>query len=186
MTRDEARYAWIASGLNYSHLTLGRLQKLRDMLNYEMKASGLMPTAARSGGNFRANARIFAGISSGGWCAALTCRAAHFKKREAITFSDSGFIGFAGWADDVNVQPVLKAFVSWLAWLEGQVPATVYDETELVWIQNLKGLVEHDLFRNDYRWKAIFIAGLNELNRQELAKPKSDRIDPWAISKRGE
>ena len=131
MTRDEARKVWLDSGLNYSHLTLGRLQKLRDMLNAEMKASGLMATIGRSGGTFRANARIFAGLSTGGWYAGITCRSAHFKKREAVTFSDNGFIGFTGWADDVNIQPVLKAFVAWVAWMKCQVPAITLELTDV-------------------------------------------------------
>jgi len=34
----------------------------------------------------------------------------HFKEREAISFNQDGFIGFAGWADSTNVVPFLKAF----------------------------------------------------------------------------
>ena len=38
----------------------------------------------------------------------------YFKRREAISFNDGGFIGFAGWADKYNVQPFLKAFDRWV------------------------------------------------------------------------
>ena len=38
----------------------------------------------------------------------------HFKDRECISFNPGGFIGFAGWADDRNVQPILKAFDKWM------------------------------------------------------------------------
>lgn len=41
------------------------------------------------------------------------------KGREAISFNRDGFIGFAGWADDTNVQPFLRAFVRWaLEWMD--------------------------------------------------------------------
>ena len=41
------------------------------------------------------------------------------KGREAISFNRGGFIGFAGWADDTNVQPFLRAFIRWvLEWMD--------------------------------------------------------------------
>ena len=45
----------------------------------------------------------------------------YFKGREAISFNSDGFIGFAGWADDGNVQPFLRAFVDWVVfWMDGK------------------------------------------------------------------
>ena len=38
----------------------------------------------------------------------------YFKDREAISFNDEGFIGFAGWADDVNIVPVVAGFNKWV------------------------------------------------------------------------
>jgi hypothetical protein len=43
----------------------------------------------------------------------LCCRSDYFEGRQAVTFEEGGFVGFAGWADEVNVQPVLRAFVAW-------------------------------------------------------------------------
>jgi hypothetical protein len=37
----------------------------------------------------------------------------YFPIREAITFNEDGFIGFAGWADSDNVQPFIDAFLMW-------------------------------------------------------------------------
>ena len=37
----------------------------------------------------------------------------YFKGREAISFNNGGFIGFAGWADSGNTEPILKAFCKW-------------------------------------------------------------------------
>lgn len=38
----------------------------------------------------------------------------YWQGREAISFNGDGFIGFAGWADDSNVQPFLRGFMRWL------------------------------------------------------------------------
>lgn len=38
----------------------------------------------------------------------------YFTDREAISFNDDGFIGFAGWSDSKNVQPFYRAFKSWM------------------------------------------------------------------------
>jgi len=38
----------------------------------------------------------------------------HFKEREAVSFNQDGFIGFAGWSDDKNVRPFIDAFVRWV------------------------------------------------------------------------
>lgn len=112
MTREEARELWIQAQLDHSHLNLGRLQKLRKMIDDEMKASGLIK------GSFRVKGQFKAGISIKGWWAGLSCKSFYFEKREAVTFNDNGFVGFAGWADDQNVQPILTAFAKWVAWME--------------------------------------------------------------------
>ena len=40
---------------------------------------------------------------------------------EGVSFNRDGFIGFAGWASDENVQPVLRAFKRWLTrWMPGR------------------------------------------------------------------
>ena len=46
----------------------------------------------------------------------------YFQGREAISFNEDGFIGIAGWADDTNVQPFLRAFYRWVCeWMIGVV-----------------------------------------------------------------
>lgn len=50
----------------------------------------------------------------------------YFKRREAISFNTEnklgiGFIGFAGWADDSNVQPILQAADNWVHWLAEKI-----------------------------------------------------------------
>lgn len=46
-----------------------------------------------------------------GW---INCKSFYFDDREAVTFNSDEFVGFAGWADDRNVQPILSGFCSWV------------------------------------------------------------------------
>ncbi|MBB3947096.1 hypothetical protein GGQ73_003060 [Rhizobium skierniewicense] len=124
MTREEARAAWDTSGLTYAHLTASSVQKLRDLIGTKMKSSGLMAPSGRSAGTYRIQSKIKVWLQHGGFGCGLYCKAFYFKDREAVTFNDNGFIGFAGWADEVNVQPILSAFVEWVEGLKTE-PANV-------------------------------------------------------------
>ena len=37
----------------------------------------------------------------------LRCKAFYFDDREAVSFNSDGFIGFAGWASNTNIRPIL-------------------------------------------------------------------------------
>ena len=50
--------------------------------------------------------------------AEIFVNAHYFSGREAITFNQNGFIGFAGWASDYNVKPFIDAFDKWIDWLK--------------------------------------------------------------------
>lgn len=104
MTRDEARAMFTSANLDYSVLTKDRVQRLRTLINAKMKSSGLMR------GQFRCRQRPI--IRSG--YAEIRCKAHYFDAREAVSFNTDGFIGFAGWADSENVQPVLEGFAAWV------------------------------------------------------------------------
>lgn len=41
----------------------------------------------------------------------------YFTRRECISFNRDGFIGFAGWADDGNINPIKRAFMRWCDYL---------------------------------------------------------------------
>ncbi|WP_331373816.1 hypothetical protein [Sinorhizobium chiapasense] len=120
MTRDEARALWASSGLTYAVLTLGRLQDLRDLIGAEMKASGLFSPSNRTAGTYRMHSKIDANIGADGWWAGLQCRSYYFKNREAVSFNGNGLIGFAGWSDETNVQPILAGFSKWVETLVEQ------------------------------------------------------------------
>jgi len=104
MTRDEARSHWKKSGLSFASLTPSNLRNLRGKVNKAMIASGAI------GESYRAHQRFTIRDTH----AALRCRAYYFEQREAITFNKDGFVGFAGWADDTNIQPILSAFCAWV------------------------------------------------------------------------
>jgi hypothetical protein len=118
MSRQDARDAWEKAGFNYLYLTIGRLQMLRDLINEEMKSSNLIPSSLGGKGTFRMNSSIKSNIGFDGIQAELTCKSRHFEKREAVTFNGNGFIGFGGWADEQNIQPILSGFLKWIEWLK--------------------------------------------------------------------
>lgn len=105
-SRDQARECFKASGLSYSVITRSNLQLLRNQINEKMKASGAIK------GTYRCHQRFK--ISSCSTWADLRCRSYYFDDRQAVTFEKDGFIGFAGWADDGNVQPVIEGFIAWV------------------------------------------------------------------------
>ena len=45
--------------------------------------------------------------------AKIQVNGSYFKRREAVTFNETGFIGFGGELDNRTVQPILKAFLKW-------------------------------------------------------------------------
>lgn len=109
MTRDEARAHWAKSGLNYDAITKESVERLRKMLDKSMRESGLMK------GSFRMRpTRNNLRVGNGRKIAELRCKAFHFEDREAVTIDTLYFIGFAGWADETNVQPILAAFCAWV------------------------------------------------------------------------
>jgi hypothetical protein len=111
MTRDDARAAFAASGLTYADLTDQTLTRLREAINVALKAE------AADNANMRITGRTKIEMNDTGdvTFVDMTCRSNYFDKRQAVTFNQGGFIGFAGWADDANVAPILQAFTAWTA-----------------------------------------------------------------------
>lgn len=106
--RQDARDAWAMSGLGYDDLTPQALERLRALLDAEMKSGEYLR------GTFRCTHKPKR-LRCGGYD--IRCTAWYFKgrqARQAVTFEPSGFIGFAGWSDDTNVQPILRAFLAWV------------------------------------------------------------------------
>jgi hypothetical protein len=108
-SRDAARALFADAGLTYDVLTPDSVQRLRHLINTRMKASGLL------GGTYRCRQRGTVRQQNGKLWADIRCVANYFpESRQALTFEPNGFIGFAGWADDKNVQPILDGFADWV------------------------------------------------------------------------
>lgn len=97
ITRDFARAAFTDAGLTYDILTPDTLRDLRLRIDQKMRSSGLIKNTLR----MRRTKQ-------------LRCKSFYFHDREAVTFNEDGFIGFAGWADDNNIQPILEGFIDWV------------------------------------------------------------------------
>ena len=104
MNSNEARALFSGANLNYSVITQKNMQRLRTLINKQMKGSGLIK------GTFSCHQRA---KTCEGY-AEIQCRSFYFNNREAVTFNTDGFIGFAGWADEKNIQPVLAGFAEWV------------------------------------------------------------------------
>jgi len=108
--RDYARQLFTDSGVAFADLRKRDIQSLRNKINSKMVSSQCFR------GRFRCHQRpqYFDGGCS------IRCRSYYFTQREAVTFNDNGFIGFAGWASNDNVKPIIEGFVEWLNDLIGE------------------------------------------------------------------
>ena len=122
LTRDDARNAWGRSGLSFSDITEGDIMVLLMMCNQEVKISN--ENGETSVNTMHMSKKIDLKKKSNG--SMVTCclyiNSHYFTQREAITFASSGFIGFCGWADDGNTQPIIRAFMRWVQYLQGDIP----------------------------------------------------------------
>lgn len=105
MNRDEARAAWSKKGLSLEDVTRSELMRLRSLINAEMIESDAVRSTLRCKQRWS--------LKNG--FADLRCKAFYFEERQCITFESDGFVGFAGWADDTNIQPILRGFIKWLS-----------------------------------------------------------------------
>ena len=104
LTRNDMRAAFAKLSIDIP--SLEQLKRLRKEINEQMKASGCFR------GTFRMrNTRD----------EYLGCKSDYFDNREAVSFNRDGFVGFAGWADNENVQPILRGFQIWMATLKTPV-----------------------------------------------------------------
>ena len=101
LTRDGCRQAFADSGIQRDSITKEMAKQLRHLINAEMVSSGLFK------GEYRMNPTRNKHY--------LACRSFYFSNREAVSFNNDGFVGFAGWADEKNVQPILRGFIRWVS-----------------------------------------------------------------------
>ena len=116
-SNDEARQYFKDKGLSYSNITEGDILTLTMMLNKEMKKAN--KDCETSTGTLNLSRKINMKRKSGGSiiCCYLYVNSHYFTQRECISFNEDGFIGFAGWADQGNMNPILRAFIKWCDYL---------------------------------------------------------------------
>nr|DAQ62530.1 MAG TPA: protein of unknown function (DUF4646) [Caudoviricetes sp.] len=112
-TNEEARQYFRDKGLSYHDITEGDILSLLMLLNREIKKSNkagetsvsTMHMSSKIDMKKRTNGTIIKCF--------LYINSHYFTRREAISFNEDGFIGFAGWADQGNKNPLLRAFLRW-------------------------------------------------------------------------
>ena len=112
-TTKEARQYFRDKGLSYHDITEGDILSLLMRLNREIKKSNkagetsvsTMHMSSKIDMKKRTNGTIIKCF--------LYINSHYFTRREAISFNEDGFIGFAGWADQRNTNPLLRAFLRW-------------------------------------------------------------------------
>lgn len=105
LDRESMRGVFSSSALDYSIVTNLDIEKLRLMLADELESSGCFDNSFR----VHSSCEVFKGKY-----ADIKCSSSYFVSRQCLTFEEDGFIGFAGWADDKNIQPILRAFKKWI------------------------------------------------------------------------
>lgn len=115
-TTDHARNYFREKGLSYDSINEGDILTLVMMIQQELKKSN---KAGETSVTMRLSEKIDMKRKSNG--AIISCylymNSHYFTRREAISFNRDGFIGFAGWADQGNTNPLLRAFLGWCDYL---------------------------------------------------------------------
>ncbi|WP_411839889.1 hypothetical protein [Paracoccus sp. ME4] len=111
-TRDDARARFAMLGIAAADLDRGDIRRLENLLQEAMQDAEFAMRIDRRRTRVldRADGRLIS----------IRCRAEHFDDREAVTFNPDGFVGFAGWADALNIRPFLAGFSAWCDEMELQ------------------------------------------------------------------
>ena len=114
---QEARDYFARKGLTYDDITEGDILVLIMLLNKHIKKSNKENETSVS--TMRLSETVDMKKKSNGTI--ITCflymNSHYFTMRECISFNRDGFIGFAGWADQGNTNPILRAFLEWCDYL---------------------------------------------------------------------
>jgi len=122
ITENQMRDYFKDCGLTYAaDVTQEKVTLLHSFLTQELFSSTNFDGSYRMNSKIEYKTRrnkardfIFAG---------LTCNAFYFTGREAVSFNSDGFIGFCGWSDSINNQPILNGFKKWVDYLVSIKPA---------------------------------------------------------------
>lgn len=132
-TNDECRKKFSDCGLTYKDVTEGDILTLVMLLNREIKKSN--KSGETSVSTMRLSDKKKMKLKSNGTIEEcyLFMNSHYFTQRECISFNRDGFIGFAGWADSGNLNPIRRAFLEWCDILKNQKDVVCrINENELV------------------------------------------------------
>ena len=112
-TNDECRKKFADLGLTYDDITDGDILVLAMLLNREIKKSNKVGETSVNTTRL-SDKKIIKHKSNGTITECYLFMNSHYyTQRECISFNKNGFIGFAGWADDGNTNPIRRAFLEW-------------------------------------------------------------------------
>ena len=119
-SNEDCRKRFADYGLTYRDITDGDILVLAMLLNREIKKSN--KTGETSVNTTRlSEKKIIKHRPNGSITEAYLFMNSHYyTQRECISFNKDGFIGFAGWADDGNSNPLRRAFLEWCEILKKQ------------------------------------------------------------------
>lgn len=114
MTSEQTRELFSGKGLTYENIAEGDICVLVILLNKHVKQANKAGTMSTN--TMRMCQKINSKYSSNGSVkeCCLFLNSHYFIQREAIRFNPDGFIGFAGWTDNGNKSPLIKAFAEWV------------------------------------------------------------------------
>lgn len=112
-SNDDARAYFAQKGLTYDDITEGDILTLVMLLNKHIKKAN--KDCETSMGTMYLSRKIDLKRNTNGTLIScfLYVNSHYFERRECISFNKGGWIGFAGWADQGNTNPILRAFLEW-------------------------------------------------------------------------
>lgn len=119
-SNNEAREYFKSKNLSYDSINEGDILVLVMLLQKEIKKS--VKAGETSVSTIYLSSKVDMKKKSNGSIihCYLYVNSHYFTRREAISFNPDGFIGFAGWADQGNTNPLLRAFLKWCDYLAEQ------------------------------------------------------------------
>lgn len=111
-SKDDARDYFSEKGLTYDDITEGDILTLIMLLNKFIKAANKNNETSEE---LTLSKKVAIKKKRNGTIETcfLYVNSHYFTQRECISFNKDGFIGFAGWADQGNTNPILRAFIDW-------------------------------------------------------------------------
>lgn len=112
-TNDEAREYFTNKGLSYNDIRDEDINVLCKYLEEEYKKSNKSGETSVNTMRLSKKVDVNRTITDDLISCFLYVNSHYFTRRECISFNRDGFIGFAGWADDGNTNPIKRAFIRW-------------------------------------------------------------------------